>query len=69
MMVVGYTMEHEGGVYRVYNPKTKRLVTTRYIIWLSRMWYTESQDIKLTMEPSILMEVYSPIESKVEAEA
>ena len=62
MMFVGYAMEHEGGVYRMYNPKAKRLVTTRDIIWLSSMWYTESQDLDLTMEPSIVMEIYSHLE-------
>ena len=53
----------------MYNPTTHRLVITRDIIWLCRMYYTAPQDIELTMEPIIAMEVFAPIESKVEIDA
>ena len=69
MTFVGYSLNHEGGTCMMYNPKTHRLIVTRDIIWLCRMYYTAPQDIELTMEPIIAMEVFTPIETKVETEA
>ena len=66
MMFVGYSLKHEGGTYFMYNPMTHRLIITRDIIWLCRMYYTAPQDIELTTEPIIAMEVYSPPGVKVE---
>ena len=39
MMFVGYTTTHDGDTYRMYNPTTRCLGTTRDIIWLRRMYY------------------------------
>jgi hypothetical protein len=40
MMFVGYDIEHSGNCYRMYNPVTSRVVITRDVIWLGRMFYT-----------------------------
>ena len=69
MMFVGYSMEHKGGVYMMYNPKTHRLIVTRDIIWMCKMYYKAPQDIELTMKPFITMDVFSPTEAKVEIDA
>ena len=66
MMFVGYLLKHEGGTYFMYNPTTHRLIITRDVIWSCRMYYTTPQDIELTTEPIIAMEVYTPPEVKVE---
>jgi hypothetical protein len=40
MIFVGYDNEHNGNCYRIYNPVTSRVVITRAVIWLGRMFYT-----------------------------
>ena len=40
MMFVGYVNEHRGNCYRMHNPVTSRVVITRDVIWLGRMFYT-----------------------------
>jgi hypothetical protein len=39
-MFVGYDNEHNGNYYRMYKPFTSRVVITRDVIWLGRMFYT-----------------------------
>ena len=41
MMFVGYPDNHAGDSYRMYNEKTKKVVTTRDILWLNRMFYNK----------------------------
>ena len=53
----------------MYNPKKHRLIVMMDIIWLCKMYYTALQDIELTMEPIIAMEVSSPTKLKVETDA
>lgn len=36
---VGYSPDHDGDVYMMYNPSTNRVLTTRDIIWMRRMLY------------------------------
>ena len=38
-MFVGYTYNHPGDCYRMYDPKTGRTRETRDVIWLKRMFY------------------------------
>ena len=38
-MVVVYNTDSGDDVYRMWNPKTKRIHRTRYIIWLKIMYY------------------------------
>ena len=39
-MFVGYSPDHAGACYRMYNPDTSRIHTTRDIKWLGRMYST-----------------------------
>ena len=32
-MMVGYALNHGSGTYRVYNPKTNRIVLSRNVVW------------------------------------
>ena len=38
-MLVGYAIDHDGDVYRMWNPKTKLIHESRDVIWLNRMYY------------------------------
>lgn len=38
-MFVGYADDHAGDCYRMYNPKTRKIMETRDITWLNRMYY------------------------------
>ena len=38
-MFVGYTLSHEGNVYRMWDPSTRRIHVSRDIIWLKRMLF------------------------------
>jgi len=38
---VGYSLDHAGDTYCMWNPKTKGLHNTRDVVWLKRMYYTK----------------------------
>ena len=38
-MFVGYAQDHAGDCYRMYNPDTSRVHTTRDVRWLGRMYF------------------------------
>ena len=38
-MFVGYAMEHDGDVYRMWNPETDRVLISRDVIWMKRMFF------------------------------
>ena len=38
-MMVGYSMDHADGVYKMWNPITNRIIVSRDIIWMRRMYY------------------------------
>jgi hypothetical protein len=40
MMFMGYNQNHGQNSHRMYNPKTSRVVITRDIIWLGRMFFS-----------------------------
>ena len=42
-MLVGYNVNSGGDVYRMWNPTTSRVICTRDIIWLKKMFYTKSE--------------------------
>mmetsp|Transcript_18815 Transcript_18815/g.23344 ORF Transcript_18815/g.23344 Transcript_18815/m.23344 type:complete len:1201 (+) Transcript_18815:436-4038(+) len=44
-MMIGYADNHDGDVYQMLNPKTERVVVTRDVIWLHRMFYSKSKSI------------------------
>jgi hypothetical protein len=37
-MFVGYASKYEGGCYRMWNPKTKKVSETRDVVFLNRMF-------------------------------
>ena len=50
-MFIGYSMNHDGDVFRMYNPATKRVIKTRDVIWMLRMYYGKKekpQDVMTT---------------------
>jgi hypothetical protein len=40
-MFIGYADDHNGNVYRMWNPKTERVHITRDIIWMKQMMFTK----------------------------
>ena len=50
-MFIAYSMNHDGDVFRMYNPATKRVINTRDVIWMHRMYYGKKekpQDVMIT---------------------
>ena len=39
-MFIGYSTDHAGDCYRMWNPKTNHVHTTRDVLWLKRMYFT-----------------------------
>ncbi len=39
MMFVGYPDNHAGDAYRMYNEKTKRIIVSRDVVWMEKMFY------------------------------
>ena len=55
MMFVGYANNRESDSVKMWNPETNRVVTTRDVIWLKRMFYERSAtDETLDLEPDAL---------------
>ena len=52
MMMVGYSDDHTGDCYRMFNERTMKVLTTRDVKWLQRMYYDESGAIDLRGQPS-----------------
>jgi hypothetical protein len=44
-MMVDYSINHTGDVYKMLNPTTNRIYTTRDVIWLRRMFYEQPQHV------------------------
>jgi hypothetical protein len=40
-MFIGYADNHEGDIYRMWNPKTERVHITRDVIWMKHMMFTK----------------------------
>jgi hypothetical protein len=40
-MFIGYTDDHDGDVYLMWNPKTERVHITRDVIWMKQMMFTK----------------------------
>ena len=43
-MMVGYAESHDGDVYRMWNPVTRRVHITRDIIWMKQMLFQKKVD-------------------------
>ena len=37
-LFVGHSTQHTGDVYRLLNPKTSRVIHSRYVKWTGKMW-------------------------------
>jgi len=58
MVFVGYADDHQDDCYRMWNPTTGRVVETRDIIWLCRMFYPKTDGApELTSDPLVAFEV------------
>ena len=44
-LFVGYALGHATGVYRMWNPNTNRVLETRDVTWLKRMYYRKPQPV------------------------
>lgn len=53
MMFVGYSENHAEMVFRMYHPETSRIVQTRDVIWMGRMYHTR-QNAGLTQQLPIV---------------
>jgi hypothetical protein len=40
-LFIGYADDHDGDVYRMWNPKTERVHITRDVIWMKQMMFTK----------------------------
>ena len=56
-MFVGYTYNHPGDCYRMYDPKTGRTRETRDVIWLKRMFYQRPPNQRELTTESIMYDV------------
>ena len=56
-MFVGYTYNHPGDCYRMYDPKTGRTRETRDVIWLKRMFYQRPPNQRELTTESITYDV------------
>jgi hypothetical protein len=56
---VGYSDDHAGDCYLMWDPKTKRTHSSRDVIWLRRMYY-EKPDMKREISPTIDFELEIP---------
>jgi hypothetical protein len=57
-MFIGYATDHKGDCYRMWNPKTSRVHTTRDVFWLKRMFFTvKSPNNEIQVEPTLEEEI------------
>lgn len=49
-MMVGYARDHAGDTYQMWNPNTGRVLVTRDVIWLGRMYYDPPSKVHGTVE-------------------
>ncbi len=56
-MFIGYTREHTGDYYRMWNPNTGRVNETYGIIFLHLMFYQNKCEENSKSHPTIIIEV------------
>ena len=44
-MFVGYAINHDSAVYRMWNEETNRVIVSRDVIWLRRMFYVQPDTV------------------------
>ena len=55
-MFVGYAQDHAGDCYRMFHPKTSRVLTTHDVIWMYRMYYPKTEtNQNVILEPSVVV--------------
>ena len=55
-MFVGYAQDHAVHCYRMFHPKTSRVLTTRDVIWMHRMFFLKLQNNQnVILEPTIVV--------------
>ena len=52
-MLVGYALNHDGNVYPMWNPSTNRVLISRDIIWLKRMYFEPKVIPAIEVQPTI----------------
>gem|GEM_PF-6951265 len=52
-MFVGYAVNHDGDVYRMWNQETDRVMISRDVIWLKRMYFENLRQEVVEVGPSI----------------
>ena len=52
-MFVGYAINHDGDVYCMWDPNTNRVLISRDIIWLKRMYFEPKVIPEIEVQPAI----------------
>jgi hypothetical protein len=47
-MFVGYSTTHAGNTYRMWDPRSRRVHITRDILWLNKMFFNQSDNVRIT---------------------
>ena len=66
---VGYPIEHEGYVFRFWNPKTKRIILSRDFRWTRKLWNDKEpmQDqLELMYSKPRVIEIGSAVDIEIE---
>ncbi len=61
VMFVGYTKEHTGNCYRMYNPVTSQVCETRDIFWCGHMYFTSKNPGKTKSLPVIAVPISNDV--------
>jgi hypothetical protein len=56
-MFVGYTSDHPGDCYRMFDPKTNGIRVTRDVIWLKRMFFNKPSNNRELITDEVMFEV------------
>lgn len=57
---IGYSSDHDGLCYRMWNPVTRGVHDTRDVIWLMRMYFTEKTPEGIRGEPVVYLDIETP---------
>jgi hypothetical protein len=58
--MVGYSLEHPGGTYRMFNPVTNGIHVTRDVTWLRRKFYPDSRVLEAGEGVVMSLENFAP---------
>ena len=58
-MLVGYAIKRDSGVYRMWNETTNRVIVSKDVIWLKRMYFLQTTAVPdIINEPTFTNEVW-----------